>query len=59
MRVREFRGELSLPSERLFPFFRRAANLEAVPPPWMHFHRITPQPIVMREGALIDWWQPS
>lgn len=57
MRVREFSSELWLPvaPEQLFPFFADAANLDAITPPWLHFHVVTPTPIEMREGALIDY----
>ena len=57
MKWREFHSELWLPvpPEELFPFFGNAANLDAITPGWLHFHIVTPQPIVMREGALIDY----
>ncbi len=57
MRVREIRTELWLPvaPEELFPFFADATNLEAITPPWLNFHVVTPAPIAMREGALIDY----
>jgi ligand-binding SRPBCC domain-containing protein len=57
MTVHEFQSELwlPLPPEELFPFFADAANLDALTPPWLHFHIITPLPIEMKAGALIDY----
>lgn len=57
MPVREFTAELWLPSPPvdLFRFFSDAGNLEALTPPWLNFRIVTPQPIDMREGAIIDY----
>lgn len=41
--------------ERVFDFFSKAENLESLTPPWLSFHILTPPPIHMCEGALIDY----
>jgi len=57
MTVREFQCELwlPLPPDQLFPFFADAANLDAITPSWLHFQIVTPLPIAMKTGALIDY----
>jgi len=56
MPIQEFSAELwlPLPPDELFPFFANAATLDALTPPWLNFRIVTPGPIEMCEGALID-----
>jgi hypothetical protein len=46
---------LPRPQEEVFDFFGDTRNLQAITPPWLDFHVLTPAPIVMRTGALIDY----
>lgn len=57
MRVRTFQTELWLPRPRpeVFAFFSDAHNLDELTPPWLHFRVLTPKPVEMRPGALIDY----
>ena len=57
MRIFELSTELWLPRprEEIFPFFADARNLEKITPGWLKFEVLTPPPIVMRPGALIDY----
>jgi ligand-binding SRPBCC domain-containing protein len=46
---------LPRPIDEVFPFFAKAANLETLTPPFLKFHILTPEPVEMRVGALIDY----
>jgi len=45
---------LPRPRQEVFAFFADAANLEAITPPWLHFHVMNPA-LVIQQGVLIDY----
>jgi ligand-binding SRPBCC domain-containing protein len=57
MKERKFHSELTLtrPVEEVFGFFSDPANLQVLTPDWLNFRIITPQPIKLQAGALIDY----
>src|SRR5436190_1261330 len=57
MHVRSFEAEqwFALNQEELFVFLADAANLEAITPAFLNFQIVTPLPIVISEGTLIDY----
>jgi ligand-binding SRPBCC domain-containing protein len=41
--------------DTVFAFFADAYQLETLTPPWLHFAVLTPAPIPMKQGTLIDY----
>jgi ligand-binding SRPBCC domain-containing protein len=46
---------LPRPVEEVFGFFSDAANLDVLTPPWLHFSILTPGPIPMHQGTVIEY----
>jgi ligand-binding SRPBCC domain-containing protein len=46
---------VELPVEEAFAFYGDGANLEPLTPPWLHFEVITPRPLTLRQGTLLEY----
>jgi ligand-binding SRPBCC domain-containing protein len=52
-----YKSQVSLrrPRDNVFNYVSDAMNLEALTPPWLHFKILTPLPINIEKGTLIDY----
>jgi len=55
--IHELNRELWLPRPvaKIFPFFADASNLEVLTPPWLNFQVLSPRPVPIGSGTLIDY----
>jgi ligand-binding SRPBCC domain-containing protein len=51
----DVRQWLPAPRAQVFAFFADAYRLETITPDWLHFHVLTPAPIDMQAGRIIDY----
>lgn len=49
------RMAVDLPREEVFELFADANQLERITPDWLNFEILTPRPILMRAGLLLDY----
>jgi ligand-binding SRPBCC domain-containing protein len=57
MTIHRLHRELWIPRPlpAVFDFFSRPENLEQITPPWLRFRILTPPPIAMKKGAVIEY----
>jgi len=46
---------LSAPIDEVFEFFSNAQNLERITPKFLNFRILTPTPVIIKKGTLIDY----
>ncbi len=51
----KFEQKINKPIEEVFSFFSKPENLALITPPKLNFKILTPTPIEMKEGQLIDY----
>ena len=53
----QLRAEMfvDLPIDEVFDFFSDASQLGRITPPWLNFKILTPMPVEMKSGALLDY----
>lgn len=47
--------EIPYPKDEVFEFFKKAENLEKLTPEWLRFKILTPLPIDIKKGTIIDY----
>jgi ligand-binding SRPBCC domain-containing protein len=57
MKTHRFQTQLWLlqPRDRIFLFFSNPHNLDRLTPAWLKFEILTPLPVLMKQGALLDY----
>ncbi|MBS1518561.1 MAG: SRPBCC family protein [Bacteroidetes bacterium] len=53
--ILEKKTVIKRPVEEVFDFFTKAENLNKITPPFLGFKILTPLPVEMKKGALIDY----
>lgn len=54
-RVFRIEQEFELPPPAVFPFFADVTNLERITPPFLHFRVLTPTPVEIGVGTILDY----
>lgn len=55
MHILRTRQQVPADLNTVFKFFARPENLAKITPPWLGFNILTPSPIPMRQGAVVDY----